>query len=59
MFSDGIFEVRLPDDTMGTYDQFVETLRTMPSASGLIAAVRSFQQNDAFDDDVSVIRIGR
>ncbi len=59
VFSDGIFEVRLPDDTMGTYDQFVETLRTVPSASGIIAAVRSFQQNDAFDDDVSVIKIGR
>jgi phosphoserine phosphatase RsbU/P len=59
VFSDGIYEVRLPDNTMGTYDQFVETLRTSPSAKDVIAAVRSIQVGDEFDDDVSVIKIGR
>lgn len=59
VFSDGVYEVRLPDDTMGTYDQFVQTLRTAPTAAAVIANVRSFQQNDAFDDDVSLVKIGR
>lgn len=59
VFSDGIYEVRLPDDTMGTYDQFVQTLRDIPTASAVIEKVRSYQKGEAFDDDVSVIKIGR
>lgn len=59
IFSDGIYEVRLPDDTMGTYDQFVQTLRDTPTASAVIEKVRAYQQGEAFDDDVSVIKIVR
>lgn len=59
VFSDGIYEVRLPDDTMGTYDQFVQTLRSAPTAADVIQKVRAYQQGPNFDDDVSVVRFGR
>jgi sigma-B regulation protein RsbU (phosphoserine phosphatase) len=58
VFSDGIYEVRSPDDAMGTYQQFIETLAGAPSAEAVIAKVRELQRSDAFEDDVSLIRIG-
>lgn len=59
VFSDGIYEIRLPDDSMGTYDDFVQILRDAPSVSEVIAQARAAQAGDAFDDDVSVLRIER
>jgi len=59
VFSDGIFEIRTPDNSMGTYEEFVETLKPAPSAADIIEAVRSRQAAREFADDVSVIRIGR
>ncbi len=58
VFSDGIYEVKNPNDSMGTYLQFIETLAGAPSAEAIIAQVRAHQQAEAFDDDVSLIRIG-
>lgn len=59
VFSDGIYEVRLPDDTMGTYKRFVEELRDAPTAAAIVEKVRAYQQGTDFDDDVSVIKIER
>ncbi len=59
VFSDGIYEVRLPDNTMGTYEQFVETLHDAPAVSAVIDKVRSYQIGPAFDDDVSVLKFER
>lgn len=58
VFSDGIYEVRTSPDTMGTYQEFVQTLRDAPSPEAVIAKVRAWQGTEAFDDDVSLIRIG-
>lgn len=59
VFSDGIYEVRQPDSTMGTYEQFLASLAGAPSATEVIRIVREKNQADAFDDDVSVLRIDR
>lgn len=59
VFSDGIYEVRLPDDSMGTYDDFIQKLKDAPSVSDIIAKVREIQADPLFDDDVSVLRIER
>lgn len=59
VFSDGIYEVQNPDKTMGTYDDFLLRLQGAPSAESLIESVRNHQQQQHFEDDVSVIRIGR
>jgi sigma-B regulation protein RsbU (phosphoserine phosphatase) len=59
VFSDGIYEIRKPDDTMGTYEQFLETLKNAPSTEEVIQIVREKQASTNFDDDVSVIRIDR
>lgn len=59
VFSDGIYEIRLPNDTMGTYDEFVETLRDAPEVSAVIEKVRATQVGDEFDDDVSVLKFVR
>jgi sigma-B regulation protein RsbU (phosphoserine phosphatase) len=59
VFSDGIYEVRLPDDSMGTYDDFIKNLQDAPSVSDIIAKVRAYQAGTAFDDDVSVLKIER
>lgn len=59
VFSDGIYEVRLPNDTVGTYKEFVEKLRDAPTAAAIIEKVRSYQAGPDFDDDVSVIKIER
>jgi len=59
VFSDGIFEVRLPDNSMGTYEQFVDTLDDAPAVSTVIDNVRSYQDTEVFDDDVSVLKFER
>jgi sigma-B regulation protein RsbU (phosphoserine phosphatase) len=59
VFSDGIYEVRLPDDSMGTYDDFIQNLKDAPTVSDIIDKVRQTQAGPLFDDDVSVLRIER
>jgi sigma-B regulation protein RsbU (phosphoserine phosphatase) len=59
VFSDGIYEVRMPDDSMGTYDDFIQNLKHAPSVSDIIAKVREIQAGPLFDDDVSVLKIER
>jgi len=59
VFSDGIYEVRLPDNSMGTYDEFIQNLKDAPSVSDIIAKVREIQAGPLFDDDVSVLKIER
>ncbi len=59
VFSDGIYEVRMPDDSMGTYEDFIQNLKDAPSVSDIVAKVRAYQADSAFDDDVSVLKIER
>lgn len=59
VFSDGIYEVRQPDSSMGTYDDFLTSLAGAPSAVDVVQIVREKNGMDGFDDDVSVLRIDR
>lgn len=59
VFSDGIYEVRLPDDSMGTYDDFIQHLKDAPSVADIIDKIREVQAGPLFDDDVSVLKIER
>ncbi|MDD5200987.1 MAG: SpoIIE family protein phosphatase [Terrimicrobiaceae bacterium] len=58
VFSDGIYEVRDPSDSMGTYEEFVAILADAPLAETVIARIREQKRADAFEDDVSLIRVG-
>lgn len=62
LFSDGIYEVTRPDETMLSFDDFVELL-SQPIASDLsridyaIACIRAISGQTDFEDDVSLVEI--
>jgi len=62
VFSDGVFEVTRPDDTMTTYAEFVSTLSgskraTVSPIEHVIGAIRTVRGGDQFEDDVSIIEV--
>jgi phosphoserine phosphatase RsbU/P len=62
VFSDGVFEVTRPDETMMTYAEFVDIMAESGRSGGsaiehMIAAIRTVRGGDEFEDDVSVVEI--
>lgn len=60
VFSDGIFE--LPDESgqMGTYEDFTRSLELAPSPETIVEkGYLRMKDKDGFDDDISIIRIGK
>jgi phosphoserine phosphatase RsbU/P len=60
VFSDGIYEVTKPDETILTYEEFLEILSNSNRNAGAalehtIRAVRAARGSDQFEDDVSII----
>ena len=60
VFSDGIYEVTKPDDTMLTYEEFMDILTDSSRNAGsalehTIGALRLVRGGDQFEDDVSII----
>ena len=63
IFSDGTFEIILPDDSMWDFQAFLRVLTT-PDATGhypdvdrIHAAIAAVKGDEAFDDDFSLLRI--
>jgi phosphoserine phosphatase RsbU/P len=62
VFSDGIYEVTRPDNTMLTYDEFMAILDDSKHTAGsvlekTIGAIRTERGGDQFEDDVSIIEV--
>ncbi len=61
VFSDGVFEITRPDDTMTTMADFTALVQSAPRAESavdhLIGQIRGFRGSDAFEDDVSLVEI--
>jgi sigma-B regulation protein RsbU (phosphoserine phosphatase) len=62
IFSDGIYEITRPDDTILTYEEFLEILVDSKRSSQTplqhtIAAIRAARGSDQFEDDVSIIEL--
>ncbi len=62
VFSDGVYEVTRPDNTMLTYSEFIEILTDSKQSAGsalerMIAAIRTTRGGHQFEDDVSIIEL--
>jgi len=62
VFSDGIYEVTRPDETMMKYSDFVKILIGSGHSAGsalehTIGAIRAVRGGDQFEDDVSIMEI--
>jgi sigma-B regulation protein RsbU (phosphoserine phosphatase) len=61
VFSDGVYEITRPDQTMTTLVDFVALVNTAPrSDSGvahLLAGIRGLRGQDTFEDDVSLVEV--
>ena len=62
VYSDGAFEVSLPDGAMWAFDDFVSTLTTPPVGKGrrldaLVATIRAISARDEFNDDFSMVEL--
>lgn len=62
VFSDGIYEVSRPDQTMLTYAEFVQILtgaKYSPESviEHTINAIRTVRSGDQFEDDVSIVEV--
>jgi sigma-B regulation protein RsbU (phosphoserine phosphatase) len=62
VFSDGIYEVTRPDDSMMTYQEFAEILAGSGRAGGsaierTMGDIRTVRGGDQFEDDVSIIEV--
>jgi sigma-B regulation protein RsbU (phosphoserine phosphatase) len=62
IFSDGIYEVSRPDETMMTYSEFMEILADSKRSAGsaiehAVGAIRSVRAGDQFEDDVSIVEV--
>jgi phosphoserine phosphatase RsbU/P len=62
VFSDGVYEVSRPDNTMLTYEEFMAILADSERTAGpvlerTINAIRAVRGGDQFEDDVSIIEV--
>jgi sigma-B regulation protein RsbU (phosphoserine phosphatase) len=64
LYSDGIFEVELPEGGMLAFDDFVSLLCTLPEGerdarlAHMVETIQRLQGKTTFDDDCSLIEIG-
>lgn len=60
-FSDGVFEVTRPDETMLTFQEFIGILaggpRDKSAIPHTISAIRRVRGNRSFEDDVSIVEV--
>lgn len=60
-YSDGVYEVTRPDDSMVTFEEFSEVVSKAPRTGGAIAhtiaAIREARGGDSFEDDVSMVEV--
>ncbi len=60
-FSDGVYEITRPDDSMLTYQEFVEILAGAPRDRGAIShtidRIRAVRGSRNFEDDVSIVEV--
>jgi len=60
VFSDGIFELPNEAGQMGTYEEFTRSLEWAPSPEAIVEeGYMRMKGNDGFDDDISIIRVGK
>jgi phosphoserine phosphatase RsbU/P len=62
VFSDGIYEVSRPDETMLTYTEFTDILAgskhsAVSAIEHAIGAIRTVRAGDQFEDDVSIVEV--
>jgi sigma-B regulation protein RsbU (phosphoserine phosphatase) len=62
IYSDGAFEISLPNGSMWAFTDFVETLKSPPSGGSqrldsLIAHIRTISARDDFSDDFSMVEL--
>jgi sigma-B regulation protein RsbU (phosphoserine phosphatase) len=62
VYSDGAFEVSLPNGAMWAFDDFVSTLTTPPVEEGrrldaLVATIKTISARDEFNDDFSMVEL--
>ena len=62
VYSDGAFEIGLPDGTMWPFKDFLRTLSTAPAAAvnpmdALVTHVRTISGRDDFQDDFSMLEL--
>ncbi len=61
VFSDGVYEVRLPEGGVMALDDFIPLLSETPSAEAGLLSVREqvaeIQGRDRFEDDFSLVEI--
>jgi len=62
VYSDGAFEIGLPDGTMWPFGQFVAMLSALPAApespiDALVKHVRALSRQDDFNDDFSMVEL--
>jgi sigma-B regulation protein RsbU (phosphoserine phosphatase) len=60
-FSDGVFEITRPDDSMLTFQEFIDILAGGPRDRGAIAytidSIRAVRGPRSFEDDVSIVEV--
>lgn len=62
IFSDGIYEISLPDDKMWQLDNFIDlitdyTQKNQCTLDNILETVRALNRNETFNDDVSLLHI--
>jgi len=62
VYSDGAFEIGLPDGSMWPFGQFVAMLSALPAApespiDALVKHVRALSRQDDFNDDFSMVEL--
>ena len=63
IFSDGIYEILLPNGEIWHFDEFIQVLsdstqKNESSLDNILQAVQSLNLNDRFNDDVSLLQVG-
>jgi sigma-B regulation protein RsbU (phosphoserine phosphatase) len=61
VYSDGVYEVTAPDDTMMELDDFIDVLtrrnRSVPALDFIYKYVTDFQKSESFADDFSILSV--
>jgi sigma-B regulation protein RsbU (phosphoserine phosphatase) len=59
LYSDGLFELAMPDGRMASLDDYIATLEKSPSRDldAMLAHARGVQASENFKDDVSVVEV--